>query len=81
MSVSPDDPLNLPYFRRPPEFQGTGKDPVWSLTNSDVGPDLEYRNDPNNADHGFIEPARPMTLESFQLALTQLQTRWRKMNP
>ena len=24
LSVSPDDPLNLPYFRRPPEWQGAG---------------------------------------------------------
>jgi hypothetical protein len=26
MSVSPDDPMKLPYFCRPPGFQGTGKD-------------------------------------------------------
>ncbi len=26
ISVSPDDPMNLPAFRRPPDFQGTGRD-------------------------------------------------------
>src|SRR5207237_704553 len=36
VSVSPDDPLNLPYFRRPPEFQGTGRDPVWSIEDSQL---------------------------------------------
>ena len=29
LSVSPDDPMNLPYFRRPPGFQGSGRDSVW----------------------------------------------------
>jgi hypothetical protein len=40
VSVSPDDPLNLPAFRRPPQFQGTGKDPVWVIDEAQLGPDL-----------------------------------------
>ena len=28
ISVSPDDPQSLPYFRRPPALGGTGKDSV-----------------------------------------------------
>lgn len=78
-SVSPDDPLNLPSFRRPPEFKGTGRDPVWSLSLADLGPDLTYRPDPTNPGHGFLEPARPMTFAEYQRALAQTCDLWRKV--
>jgi hypothetical protein len=68
--------MNLPYFRRPPEFQGTGKDPVWECDDSQLGPDLVYRPDPAHSGHGFIEPARPMTLDEFQQALARTPTTW-----
>ena len=79
LSVSPDDPMNLPHFRRPPAFHGVGRDPVWSLKDSDLGPDLVYRPDPARSGHGFVEPARPMTLREFGDALAQTQGRWRKL--
>jgi hypothetical protein len=79
VSVSPDDLLNLPAFRRPPEHQGTGKDPLWAITDADLGPDLTYRADPVNPAHGFIEPARPMTLAEYQHALEQTKDRWQKV--
>lgn len=79
LSVSPDDPMNLPYFRRPPEFQGTGKDPVWVCDDSKLGPDLVYRPDPVHAGHGFIEPARSMTLAEFQQAVARTQAAWALM--
>jgi hypothetical protein len=78
MSVTPDDPLHLPYFRRPPELGGTSKDPVWRVMEADLGPDLCYRPDPMRSDHGFIEPSRVMTLAEYQRALGQTQHRWRK---
>ncbi len=81
LSVSPDDPLSLPVFRRPPEFQGVGKDPVWAITPAELGPDLCYRPDPTSTDHGFIEPARPMPLGEYQRALARTQARWRKVEP
>jgi hypothetical protein len=81
MSVSPDDPLNLPYFRRPPGFQGTGRDPVWALAEGDLGPDLRYRPDPARPGHGFVEPARPMTLREYQQALARTRPLWRKVTP
>jgi hypothetical protein len=82
LSVSPDDPLNLPPFRRPPEFQGTGRDPVWGIGDVDLGGDLCYRPDPANpAGHGFIEPVRPVTLAEYQEALTRLQGSWQKEQP
>lgn len=31
ISVAPNDIMNLPAFRRPSEFAGTGKDPVWQI--------------------------------------------------
>ncbi len=81
LSVSPDDPLNLPAFRRPPDFQGVGKDELWTLTASELGPDLAYRPDPASARHGFIEPPRPMTLAEFRQALARTQKRWQRSRP
>ena len=78
MSVSPDDPLNLPLHRRPPEFGGTGADPVWSLEAADLGPKLCYRPDPKHSGHGFIEPAYPMTADEYRQALEATQSLWRK---
>jgi hypothetical protein len=80
LSVSPDDPLNLPVFRRPPLFGGTGKDPVWVISADDLGPDLVYRRDPTNAAHGFVEPARTIFLDEYQLVLSMTQLRWRKVH-
>jgi hypothetical protein len=76
MSVSPDDPMNLPYFRRPPRFRGTGKDPVWRIVEADLGPGLCFRPDATQPAHGFIEPSRPMSLAEYQEALEQTQMRW-----
>jgi hypothetical protein len=78
LSVSPDDPLHLPYFRRPPAWQGTGRDPVWTISGAELGPDLQYRPDPGNARHGFVEPVRPMTLADYQVAIAGTQIRWRQ---
>lgn len=78
LSVSPDDPMNLPVYRRPAPFQGTGKDPVWMIEDAKLGSDLIYRVDPRKAGHGFIEPALPMMLHEYQNALKATQTWWRK---
>ena len=79
LSVSPDNPTNLPRYRRPAAFQGSGKDPVWMIEDADLGIDLMYRPDPRNASHGFIEPAQAMTLGEYQRALQQTQQLWRKV--
>lgn len=80
MSVSPDDPAYLPDFRRPPEFGGTGNDPVWIIHDDNLGPDLIYRPDPAKpGTHGFIEPGRPMTVQAYQNALGATQSRWNKL--
>jgi hypothetical protein len=79
LSVSPDDPMNLPVYRRPVAFQGTGKDPVWMIDEAHLGNDLVYRVDPRTAGHGFIEPAQSMTLDEYQQALEQTQRLWRQV--
>jgi len=79
MSVSPDDALNLPYFRRPPALGGTSKDPVWQISEADLGPNLCYRADPARPGHGFVEPIRPMTLAEYQQALAQTRRLWQKI--
>src|SRR5207249_2273330 len=79
MSVSPDDPLSLPYFRRPLELGGTSKDPVWRITDAQLGSDLYYRLDPTSAGHGFVEASRSMTLAEYQRALAQTQRLWQRI--
>jgi hypothetical protein len=79
MSVSPDDPKSLPYFRRPPALGGTGKERVWRITDVDLGRDLQYCPDPACVGHGFVEPARSMTLAEYQRALAQTQRFWQKI--
>jgi hypothetical protein len=81
LSVSPDDPLNLPYFRRPAGFQGTGKDPVWAIDSDRLGPDLCFRSDSGRPDHGFIEPIRTMTLDEYHSALFLTKKSWEEVQP
>ena len=79
MSVSPNDPMNLPSHRRPPDLGGTGKDPVWCISSCNLGPDLQYRPDPKDPlGHGFVEPSRTMTLAEYQRALAETRTRWNR---
>jgi hypothetical protein len=82
MSVSPDTPLNLAVFRRPAQFQGTGKDPVWEIDSAALLLfDLSYRVDPKNPKHGHIEPTVPMALDDYQRRLAATQSKWRPAWP
>ena len=81
VSVSPDDPMNLPSFRRPPAYGGTAKDPVWVIDEIDLGPDRVYRPDPARATHGFLEPARPMSLTEYEQAVDRTRDRWQRFDP
>ena len=76
MSVAPDTPMNLPLHRRPAELGGTGKDPVWSIKESQLGPSLSYRPDPDLEGHGFVEPAFPMSLGDYVGALEGTAGLW-----
>lgn len=77
MSVAPDNPQNLQSHRRPPSLGGTGKDPVWSISTSQLGSKLKYRRD--NSSHGTILPATKMSLAEFQQALTDTASSWFKI--
>jgi hypothetical protein len=81
MSVTPDDPMGLPDHRRPPECGGgTGRDPVFRILRSALGPDLSYRADPANpTGHGFVEPARTMSIDDYQGALAATRGRWERV--
>jgi hypothetical protein len=74
MSVALDTPMNLPDHRRPSQFGGTGKDPVWEIDLDSLGDDLTFRQDKPN--HGLFEPAREMSIDECQLALAALKSRW-----
>jgi RHS repeat-associated protein len=80
MSVSPGGPHNLPSHRRPPEFGGTGKDPVWCINGCDLPEGLTYRPDPHNpTGHGFIEPSRAMNYSEYEQLLESTQNLWKPL--
>ena len=76
MSVAPDDPLNLPPHRRPPEFGGTGKDPVWEIYEDELGPNLIF--DQDSPSHGTVQPNTDITWDEYLRALHETADRWRK---
>jgi hypothetical protein len=82
MSVSPPPPENLPEHRRPDEYGGIGRDPVWELNIDYLPPELAYRPDPKDPDrHGFIEPAVPMHVDEYEALLRMTQTQWQPFRP
>ena len=77
MSVSPDDPENLPTHRRPPEYGGSGPDPVWVIDSDDLLPGLGYRPDPYDPEgHGFVEPQTEMSFGDYESLLNQTRDSW-----
>lgn len=74
MSVTPDDPMELPIFCRPRSLGGTGKAPVWQLYAPDLPSTLQYRNDSRT--HGLIEPTTPMPLAHFEHYLAETAAHW-----
>lgn len=79
MSVAPDDPLLLPPHRRPPEFFGSGTDPVWQVADSHLPEELAYR--ATSLTHGQVEPSAPMHLEDFRHALAGTRAQWSRSDP
>lgn len=74
VSVSPNTD-GLPNHRKPPEFGGTGKDPVWELDTSDLGKDLKHV--PDSRTHGTIQPSRTMSMDEYQRALASTKVKWK----
>lgn len=78
MSTSPDDPKNLPPHRRPPEFGGTGKDPVWEADSGSLTNDkIEWCED-NPGKHGIVRPKKDMPYDEFKSSLEGTQDSWKK---
>lgn len=81
MSVAPPPPENLVTHRRPPEFGGTGKDPVYELETDELPEELIHRPDPEVPErHGFIEPSRPMPFEEYRDRLQATRALWRRLH-
>ena len=74
MSVTPDDPWELPNHRRPEAFGGSGPDPVWSIDGDELPPTLDYVQE--RRDHGLIAPATAMQLAAFREVLAGTRTSW-----
>jgi len=85
MSVSPDHPTHLPYFRRPAEWEGkvTWQYPVWAISVEDLGSDQSgYRPSADTpTGHGLIEPARGMRFALYVEALEATGPRWKIVVP
>lgn len=82
MSVVPPPAENLAPHRRPPEFGGTGKDPVFELQTEEMPRELRYRPDPADPEgHGFIEPSRTMGFEEYLAAVRATRSLWRGVEP
>lgn len=79
MSVNPPPPENMAEHRRPSEYGGIGKDPIWELETGALPPELTYRPDPDEppGTHGFIEPSASMGLVDYEEALRSTRGLWR----
>jgi hypothetical protein len=77
MSVAPDTPTNLPEHRRPPEWGGTGKDPVWAIPTAAFVTPLQYIRD--TPTHGTVSVAMPTPLAAMQAALAATRPVWQRV--
>ena len=77
MSVTIDDPMRLPPWRRPPSFGGDSNVPLWVLDEDSLPEYLACRRDETDPYHGLIEPARTMELADYQTALAETRSLWR----
>jgi hypothetical protein len=80
MSVSPESPEHLPVHRRSESFGGTGPDPVWEISDEELGEGLIYREDyVESLPHGLVEPAWRMRLDEYEDLLGATRTLWRRL--
>ena len=68
----------LPAFRKPKEFGGNGKDPLWKIDDSIITGDLEAVQD--SPTHVSIMPRVTMALEKYEVALANTQQYWQRVN-
>ena len=60
MSVTPDDPMRLQPYRRPPEWGGNARRPypIWCISLGDLGNDLAYQAD-ERTPRSTVSSSRP----------------------
>lgn len=68
----------LPAFRKPSQFGGMGKDPLWQIDDSIITGDLEAVQD--SPTHVSIMPRVTMALEKYEAALANTQQYWQRVN-
>ncbi len=68
----------LPAFRKPSQFGGTGKDPLWQIDDSIITGDLIPIQD--SPTHISILPRVTMSLEKYEAALTHTQKYWERVD-
>jgi hypothetical protein len=64
----------LPAFRKPSQFGGNGKDPLWQIDDSIITGDLQAVQD--SPTHVSIMPRVTMALEKYESALANTQKYW-----
>jgi hypothetical protein len=68
----------LPAFRKPSQFGGNGKDPLWQIDDRIITGDLEPVQD--SPTHVSIMPRVTMTLEKYETALANTQRYWERVD-
>jgi hypothetical protein len=68
----------LPAFRKPTEFGGNGKDPLWKIDDSIITGDLQAVQD--SPTHVSIMPRVTMSLEKYEAALASTQKYWERVD-
>ncbi len=67
----------LPAFRKPQEFGGTGKDPLWQIDDCQILGEIEAVQD--SPTHVSIMPRRTILLEKYETAIANTRNDWEKV--
>lgn len=68
----------LPAFRKPSQFGGNGKDPLWQIDDSIITGDLQAVQD--SPTHVSIMPSVTMALAKYEAALANTQKYWERVD-
>jgi hypothetical protein len=75
MSVTVDDVMYLPAHRRPSDFNGTRKDPIFSINKEQLPKTLKARQQ-GSLHHHLIEPSDTCTFFQYDFALCLTRLSW-----
>lgn len=78
MSITADSIDKLPGHRRPPEFDGTGKDPIYCIEHARIPNSLFVRQD-GPRHHYLVEPAYECLFVEYQCELHLTRPQWSKV--